>query len=52
MLLDTEKLGSLRDIQKTDFRDVLFFMMEYPIHKKEIVEPKKKYTPGDLTDFA
>ncbi len=52
MLIDTEKVGSLYEIQNTDFRAVLFFLMEYPIHKKQINEPKKIYTPGDLTDFA
>lgn len=51
MLLDTGKLGSLLDIQRTDFRDILFFMMEYPLHKEQKVE-NKKYVSGDLTDFA
>ena len=51
MLLDIGKLGSLRDIQMTDFRDVLYFMMEYPGLKKEQSDPRH-YVPGDLTEFA
>lgn len=51
MLLDTGKLGSLRDIQMTDFRDALYFMMEYPGWKNEQRDPRQ-YVPGDQTDFA
>lgn len=51
MLLETGKLGSLREIQMTDFRDVLYFMMEYPGWKSEQDDPRK-YVPGDQTDFA
>jgi hypothetical protein len=51
MLLDTGKLGSLRDIEMTDFRSVLHFMQEYPDLKNEQRNPKE-YVPGDQTDFA
>ena len=51
MLLETGKLGSLRELQMTDFRDVLRFMMEYPHWKEEKRDPKQ-YVPGDLTEFA
>lgn len=51
MLLDTGKLGVLRDIELTDFRSVLRFMYEYPNWKKEQRDPRQ-YVPGDMTDFA
>lgn len=51
MLLDTGKLGTLRDIELTDFRSVLRFMQEYPGLKNEQRDPKQ-YVSGDLTDFA
>ncbi len=51
MLLDTGKLGVLRDIELTDFRSVLRFMAEYPGLKTEQNNPMT-YTPGDLADFA
>jgi len=51
MLLDTGKLGVLRDIELTDFRSVLRFMTEYPGLKTEQNDPRQ-YVPGDTTDFA
>jgi hypothetical protein len=33
MLLDFDKLGSLREIERTDMRSVLLFMFEYPQFK-------------------
>jgi hypothetical protein len=51
MLLDTGKLGFLRDIELTDFRSVLRFMSEYPNWKNEQRDPKQ-YVSGDHTDFA
>jgi hypothetical protein len=50
-VLDTGKLGSLREIELTDFRSVLYFLMEYPNWKKAQGETKQ-YVPGDHTDFA
>jgi hypothetical protein len=52
MLLDTGKLGVLRDIELTDFRSVLRFMCEYPNWKNEQQHDPKTYVPGDMTDFA
>jgi len=51
MLLDTGKLGTLRDIEMTDFRSVLFFMYEYPGLKNEQRNPARRVT-GEETDFA
>jgi hypothetical protein len=51
MLLDTGKLGVLRDIESTDFRSVLRFMSEYPNWKNQQRDPRQ-YTSGDLTEFA
>ena len=49
MLLDTGKLGVLREIELTDFRSVLRFMYEYPNWKNEQRSPKKY---GEETDFV
>jgi len=51
MLLDTGKLGVLRDIEMTDFRSVLRFMFEYPNWKNEQHDPRQ-YVTGEETDFA
>jgi len=51
MLLDTSKLGVLRDIELTDFRSVLRFMYEYQLLKEEQRNPRQ-YVPGDMTDFV
>jgi hypothetical protein len=51
MLLDTGKCGSLREIEMTDIRSVLNFMLEYHRWKSEANAPSR-YTYGDQTDFA
>lgn len=51
MLLDTGKLGALRDIELTDFRSVLRFMQEYPGLKNEQSD-LNQHVPGDMTEFA
>jgi len=51
--LDTEKLGSLREIERTDMRSVLYFMIEYPKWKAQESAPvKEKRVYGDQVDFA
>lgn len=51
LLLDHKMLGSMREIELTDFRSVLIFLIEYPQWKREGTD-QKKYAFGDETDFA
>lgn len=47
------KLGTLREIERTDMRSVLYFMLEYPSWKSQENAPvKEKYAYGDQVDFA
>jgi hypothetical protein len=51
MLVDTGKLGSMREIEQTDMRSVLLFLVEYPAFKGE-QPPNERRVFGDQTDFA
>ena len=51
MLLDTGKLGSLREIEQTEMRSVLLFLAEYPFYKRE-ARSNERTVFGDQTDFA
>jgi hypothetical protein len=54
-LLDTVngKLGSMREIEKTDFRSVLNFIVEFPRWKKEEgARPNEHHVYGDEVEFA
>jgi hypothetical protein len=51
-LLDTGKLGSLREIERTDLRSVLHFMREYFQMKQESQPVNTKYVYGDQVDWA
>jgi hypothetical protein len=45
------KIGSMREIELTDMRSVLHFMIEYPIFKNEDVH-QAHVVFGDETNFA
>jgi len=51
LLIDYKLLGSMREIELTDFRSVLYFLVEYPVWKREGTD-SKKYAFGDKTEFA
>lgn len=51
MLLDTGKLGSLREIERTEMRSILLFLTEYPFYKRE-ARSSERMVFGDQTDFA
>jgi hypothetical protein len=51
MLLDLGKLGSLREIEQTEMRSILFFLAEYPLYKRE-AHSNERVVFGDQTDFA
>jgi len=40
----------MREIELTDMRSILYFMLEYP--KWKVEEPDQQYAYGDQTDFA
>jgi len=44
-------LGSMREIELTDFRSVLNFLIEFPQWKREGAD-QKQYAFGDETDLA
>lgn len=53
MLLDTGKCGSLRDIEMTDMRSILDFLIEYPEYQKEQknVGERRKMAYADQVDW-
>jgi hypothetical protein len=54
-LLDTlkGKLGSMREIEMTDMRSILIFMVEFPQWKQtERTQSNEQRVYGDEVDFA